>query len=119
MVMDGATSLEKSNLKPTSGAYIVNKIKNDLPKLKGNVIERLNHISKDLYKEIEDNNVVNDKMLPSCGLSMIEIQNDKVIVYTLGDCEAFIVKKDNSTQRIIINDLIHLDDFALNELINN
>ena len=29
MVMDGATSLEKSNLRPTSGSYIVNKIKNE------------------------------------------------------------------------------------------
>ena len=60
MVMDGATSLEKSDLKPTSGAYLVNYIKRELPKLSGPVIERLSVISKNIYNTLSQNNTINE-----------------------------------------------------------
>lgn len=117
MVMDGATALEKSSLKPTSGSFLVNKIKKDLPKEKGTIIERLDSISKKLYKMLEKSNTVSEKILPSCGLSWVEFDNEYVIIHTIGDCEAFIAKKDGSTKRIIINDLIELDNKSISELI--
>ena len=117
MVIDGATSLEKSNLKPTSGAYLVSYLKKELPKLNGSVIERLNIVSKDMHKMLAKNNNVNEKILPSCGISWIEFHNDKIIVHSIGDCEVFITKKDNTTERIVIDDLLKLDDISLNKLI--
>lgn len=117
MVMDGATSLDKSNLKPTSGSYLVNKIKSDLPKLKGDIISRLDIIAKDIYKTLEDSNGMDSRILPSAGLSWVEFQQNEIIVHTIGDCEASIVTKDNKVIRIVINDLLKLDDIAINELI--
>ena len=53
MVIDGATALEKSNLKPTSGAYLAGYIKTTLPKIKGDISERLNIVSKNIYRTLE------------------------------------------------------------------
>ena len=116
MVIDGATSLEKSNLKPTSGAYLAGYIKTTLPKIKGNIIERLNIVSKNIYRTLETNNNINEKILPSCGMAWVEFYGDKIIIHTIGDCEAFVVKKDNATARIVIDDLLKLDDISLDEL---
>lgn len=116
MVMDGATSLENSNLKPTGGSYLVNKLKKDLPKLKGNIFSRLNVISKNMYDEISENNDINVKMLPSAGLAWVEFDKDDLVVHTIGDCEATIITKENKIIRIVINDLIKLDDKAIEEM---
>lgn len=118
MVMDGATSLEKSDLKPTSGAYLVNYTKKELPKLSGTVIERLSIISKNIYNILSQNNTINERILPSCGMSWVEFFGRKVIIHTIGDCEAFIVKKDNTSERIVINDLLVLDSISINEIIS-
>ncbi len=117
MVMDGATSLIKSNLRPTSGSYLVNKVKNDLPKLKGDIETRLNIIAKDVYKTLELNNEMNSRILPSAGLSWVEFYQNEVVIHTIGDCEACVVTKDNKVIRIVISDLIELDNMAINELI--
>jgi len=118
MVVDGATSLEKSNLKPTSGCYLANKIKKRLPKLKGTIISRLDTISKEAYKEISKNKEMSKKILPSAALTWIEFENDYLTVHTIGDCEATIITKSNEIIRIVVNDLIKLDDKAIDELIN-
>lgn len=117
MVMDGATSLEKTPLQPTGGAYLVNKISTCLPKLKGDIIDRLDVVAKDVYQTLKKDNLTNLKMLPSAGLAWIEFEGDEVIVHTIGDCEAAIVAKDNKVTRIIIKDLLKLDAQALDELV--
>lgn len=117
MVMDGATALEKSSLKPTSGSFLVNKVKNDLTKHKGSIIERLDKVAIETYKMLENFNTINEKMVPSCGLSWVEFNDEYVAIHTIGDCEAFINFKNGMSQRIIINDLIKLDEKAINELV--
>ena len=46
MVLDGATSLVSSGIKPTEGSWFVSRIKGNLPKKCDDVIEKLEYISK-------------------------------------------------------------------------
>lgn len=117
MVIDGATSLEKGSLKPTGGCYLSNKIKKELPRLKGNIVSRLDKISKDMYKELSSTSSISVRSLPSAGLAWVEFNNDEIITHTVGDCEITIITKDNEIIRIVIDDIIKLDDKAIDEMI--
>lgn len=113
-VIDGATSLLPSFFKPTSGSYFVSYIKQNLPKLNGSIIDRLNLISSNFSKLIKENK---EEYLPSAGISWVEIENKKVNIHSIGDCEIVVCLKDNSIKRFVQPELIELDNKAINKMI--
>ncbi len=114
MVIDGATSLLPSSFKPTSGSYFVSYIKAKLPKLDGTIIERLNNISTSFSKLIENNK---EEYLPSAGISFVEINDNTIDIYSIGDCEVVVCLKDNTIKRYVQDELIKLDNKAIEEMI--
>lgn len=116
MVIDGATSLSKSNLVPSSGAYLMNQIKEVIPTLKGSIIERLNTVSKQVYNQLKKEGNLTINMLPSAGLAWVEFHDEYIDIFTIGDCEVCIVKKDNDIIRIMLDDLSRLDSKAIEEM---
>lgn len=124
MVCDGATPLYKIGIKPTEAAWFVTYIKKHMPKNCNNVIEKLNDISKEAYKEFfklnELNHINKNDILyyPSCGIAWVELKDDDLYVYTIGDCEAVIKTKENEIIRIILPILPKLDNEALSKIID-
>lgn len=120
IVCDGATPLYKSDIKPSEAAWFVNFIKNNMPSSCDDVLKQLNKISSYAYEEYNKLNVhCNDEVLsyPSCGMSIVEIKDNMAYIYTIGDCEVVIKKKDGKFIRIIQEDLIKFDNAALDIMI--
>ena len=102
IVCDGATPLYKSNIKPSEASWFVSFIKKNMPKKCNNVLEQLNKISKEAYIEFNKLNMNNKEDIlsyPSCGMAILEIKNNIGYIYTIGDCEAVIKRKDNRLDR--------------------
>lgn len=116
MVIDGATSLKKTNLKPTDGSFFASEIKRILTHSKSDVLESLNFISKFVF---DDNNLSdeNNMYLPSAGLAWAEFDDNIIKCHTIGDCEIIIKTKDKKIIRLRKNELINLDNIAKNEMI--
>lgn len=117
MVLDGATSLEKTSLFPSAGAYLVDQIKKRLPLLEGSIMSRLDIIAKDIYKELFEDVQVKDSVLPSAALAWVEFDNETVTVHIIGDCEVAIVTKKGNINRIVNEELSRLDNIAIKEMI--
>ena len=120
MVCDGATPLFKSNIKPSEAAWFVNFIKDNMPYKCDDVIKQLDKISKDAFDEYNKiNTYQNDEVLsyPSCGIALLEIKDNMAYIYTIGDCEVVIKKKDGKFKRIIQEQLIYFDNKALDLMI--
>lgn len=113
MVCDGATSLVKTNIKPTEASWFVSLIKKKLPKRSNNIIEDLASISKYAYSEYEYKDL---KYLPSCGIAAVSFNNDLITINTIGDCEAIIKFKNGKIERMLIEALPKLDMMVINEM---
>ena len=119
IVCDGATPLYKSNIKPSEAAWFVTFIKKHMPKKCNNVINELNKISKLAYLEyskMNSNSKEGVLSYPSAGLSILERIDNMVYIYTIGDCEAVIRKKDGKLIRIVQTKLSELDKISLEEM---
>ena len=114
MVLDGATPLKKSGIKPTSASWFANFVKTNLPKQRGTVLQRLEQVSQKAYKWLKDNNLHND--LPTAGIAWAEVCNDHINVYSIGDCEVTVVAKDKKLCRVVGNQLINLDKIAIDKI---
>ena len=124
MVIDGATSLMKTDLfNPTEGSWFVSFIKRRLSAKSKHVFEKLSNISKQAYAEfcaVLDKNGLNPQDLlyyPSAGLALAEIVEDKVVINTIGDCEAVVKFKDGKTVRLVQKELLKLDAYALERMV--
>ncbi len=116
MVMDGATPLEKCDVKPSVASWFVSFVKKNLPKTKGNTMQRLEQVSREAYQLLKDKGVQSDNM-PSAGLAWAEVYDDKITVYSVGDCEATVVLKDKVASRIVGQKLIDLDKIAIDKMV--
>ena len=122
MVLDGATSLVSSGIKPTEGSWFVSRIKQSLPQKCDNVIEKLEYISKKTYAEFIELSKIDSKTdsvlyYPSAGLSCAVVKDNKVQIFTTGDCEAVVKLKDGKIIRHIFPMLAELDKVALDMMI--
>lgn len=117
MVVDGATSLKKTNLKPTDGSFFADQIKKGLSSKNINVFESLNNVSKSVFKKIYKKDDKTDEYLPSAGLAWVEFNEYQINCHTIGDCEIIIKTKDDRIIRLRKEELINLDDVAKNEMI--
>lgn len=126
MVIDGATPLydyENSNPKmlgykyKTWASWLVSELKKDINK-NDNIKDTLINTSKRLFNEFISINPNEKKYFPSCNFSIVEIIDNKINVTTIGDCEIFIKFKNNSTKRIYQEELLKLDQMALDEMIS-
>ena len=124
MVIDGATALQKTNLfKPTEASWFVSFVKQKLKGKKRGVYQKLSEISRQAFYKFNDilskNSFSLDDLLycPSAGISFAEINNDKVDIYTIGDCEAVIKLKSGKIIRLIQPQLPELDKIALEKII--
>lgn len=125
MVIDGATALQKTNLfKPTEASWFVSFVKERLKGKTVGVYEKLCEISKQAFYKFNDTlsknkfNLENLSYYPSAGISFAEIKNDKVDIYTIGDCEAVIKLKSGKVIRLIQPQLPELDKTALEKIID-
>ena len=118
LVIDGATPLVKNNVKPTEASWFAGFIKKNLKKNDGNLINKLNEISKKAYKQFAKISILNKKYFPSCALAWVEINNNKIVAHTIGDCEIVIKYKDNTLKRLLIEDLPKLDNGAIQQMVN-
>ena len=122
MVLDGATSLVSSGIKPTEGSWFVSRIKDNLPQKCDNVLEKLKFISKKTYAEFIELSKINhgdESVLyyPSAGLSCAAVNGEKVQIFTTGDCEAVVKLKDGKIIRHVFPMLADLDKGALDMMI--
>ncbi len=124
MVIDGATPLKKTNaFKPTEASWFVSFIKSRLKQNTDNVYKKLSEISKQAFLKFDnilsENKISLDNLTyyPSAGLSFVEINGDKVDIYTIGDCEALVKLKNGSLIRLIQPQLPELDKNALEKII--
>lgn len=110
-VLDGATGIGNTNYKnKTEASIFVKELKKAL----------LNNASYDLNTVINDfakANISNYFSSPSCGAAIIQIIDDSIITYNIGDCEILIKFIDGHIQRICQKELQELDQIALTELI--
>lgn len=118
MVMDGATPLLKSGIKPTEASWFVSYIKKNLPKNCQNVVEKLNNISINAVETLKSYNFeINEKYMPSTGLAWIELKNDYIVAHTIGDCEVTARLKNGQIVRVYQTELLKLDNIAVKELV--
>ena len=124
MVIDGATALMKTDLfKPTEGSWFVSFIKRRLSSKSKHVFEKLSTISKQAYDEfcaVLDKNGINPTdflYYPSAGLALAEVVEDKVVISTIGDCEAVVKFKDGKIVRLVQGELLKLDAYALERMV--
>lgn len=114
MVMDGATPLLKTGIKPSEASWFVSFIKSHLAKNQENILEKLDKISLLAYQKfLQLSQNSNPQYFPSAGLAWIEINGDIVDAYTIGDCEIAIKYKNDNVKRIIDYRLPKLDAYAL------
>lgn len=116
MVVDGATSLESSGIKPSEACWLVNLLKKNILKEKGTIIERLNLISQEGYRQFKKLGNNSLDYLPSATLAWVEFKNDNIVCYTIGDCEIVIKFKDGTIKRLVQKELKKLDDCALEKM---
>ena len=114
MVIDGATPLIKYE-DFNSACWMVNYIKNNISKLKANIVERLKILSKSGYSELPIPNKSQD-YIPSASLSFIEYDEEYFYIGILGDCEVTCITKDNQVHRYYSTDLARLDNISIKEL---
>lgn len=114
MVIDGATPLIKEGTF-NSACWLVNFLKKNLTNFNGNVLEKLEELSKIGLEEIPLKEKSSD-YLPSASMSFIEFNKNKALVYLLGDCEVVLRYKDGQVVRYYNDSLNHLDTISLNEL---
>lgn len=113
LVLDGATGLLPSKLYPTSGANFASYIKSHLPKNYILLDEKLENISKEFYLKYF-NGVDDMAILPSAGMVIANLNQDKVNLAYIGDCEIAVEYKDDSFQLFMQKELSQLDKKAIN-----
>ena len=118
MVCDGATALHKSCVRPSDGSWLVSYIKKNLDKAATDVRGQLKKIAASAYGEFAKltGGLGDELCLPSAGLAWAELHGQRVAIYTIGDCEAAIIKRDGSKIRHVIPSLPRLDNIALEHI---
>ncbi|MBE7090182.1 MAG: hypothetical protein E7362_05200 [Clostridiales bacterium] len=117
MVLDGATPLCPLGISPSDASWLVSFVKDNLPKRCNDLESELHKIAKmagEKLRAMLNNNPVH---LPSASLAFAQIVDNKVIICTLGDCEAIIKTKNGNITRQVIPTLSKLDGIALNAII--
>ena len=117
MVIDGATPLIKVN-NFNEACWMVNYIKKNINKLKGNIKERLLVLSKDGYSNLPVK-VKDEEYLPSAGMAWVESDGNYFYASVLGDCEVTFITKDNQIVRCHTTRLNELDGISISELVRN
>lgn len=115
MVIDGATPLIKTN-DFNEACWMVSYLKENINKLNGSIIERLNKLSRDGFKKLPVK-IKEEDYLPSASLAFVEVTDEYFNAYTLGDCEVTFILKDGSLKRCYETDLCILDNISINELV--
>lgn len=117
MVMDGATPLVKNGVKPTEASWLVSFVKKRLPLTCENVVGKLKEISISALEQlVEWKFPIDDKYMPSCGISFVNFLGDKIEAQTLGDCEVTFRLKNGEVVRVYQDDLIKLDAIAVEKM---
>jgi hypothetical protein len=103
-IIDAATALCEPTHQPSEGVFLNNKIKEyflDLYKrgkiTPKNFIKQMNNLSKKIYKDfIKGNKNIKERyQFPNASMAFCLIDVCDVHVFTIGDCCAFIRRKDN------------------------
>lgn len=117
MVLDGATPLCKTNIKPSSASWFVSFVKKNIVSEKGGINQRLEKISQKAFEWLNTHGLFEQDFLPSAGMAWAQIDGESIVVNTIGDCEATVVKRDDSVERVVQKELFALDGFAINEMV--
>ena len=125
MVIDGATPLYSKEMPTpkefgikysTWASMLVSILKKKLTNT-NDTFKTLNDVSKELYELFMKINLNDKKYFPSCNLAYAKINNDKINISVIGDCECFIKFNDGRIKRIYQPELKELDRKALEEYI--
>ena len=117
MVIDGATPLIKVN-NFNEACWMVNYIKKNINKLKGNIKERLLVLSKDGFNKLPVK-MKDEEYLPSAGMAWVEYDEKYFYANVLGDCEVTFITKDGQIVRCHTTRLNELDGISISELVKN
>ncbi|MBE5756500.1 MAG: hypothetical protein E7342_01745 [Clostridiales bacterium] len=112
-VIDGATNLSFKGYKYKSEASILaDFLKKEILKVKKSFTE---NTLVDLSKKAVSLNLTS---FPSCGISIVKIENNKLKLFSLGDLDIIYKLKTGEVFNFKKYDLINLDKIALEELKN-
>ncbi len=113
LVMDGATGLVPSSLLPSTGAHFVNYIKRHLPKKYIHLKDALKKISIKYYEQYFLNNA-DMSILPSVGMVVVNIDDNRINLDYIGDSQIVIENKEHQFKNYQQQELVKLDDISLN-----
>ncbi len=116
VIMDGASSLYPVKTSKSDAAQFITFIKEELKKYQsGDILAYLEQLSQKYYlaNYTED---IEAAMMPSCGMVIIQIEKDEIIIYNIGDVEACVITKQ---EKIFIKqpELEKLDALVLDKML--
>lgn len=117
-VLDGASSLYNEKTYQSDASLFVNYVKTELLKYKsGNLIDYINNISLNFLEKYTIN-YSDPAKIPSCGMAICHLINDKIECYLIGDCEISYIDKNNMKHLLQLSELKSLDSKAIKSLID-
>lgn len=117
LVLDGATSLQPSDKKPTSGSWLAKFIKNHLKRHETDIISSLHHISSLAYEEFEVTSRHSLDYLPSAGIALAVFQEEQIDLYYIGDCSLVVFTKDGDSHYFQQKALLGLDQQVIDRMV--
>lgn len=117
LILDGATSLYKTDDRPTSGSWFANFIKSHLKPYEEDIIASLNRISQLAFEErVSSLNAKNISYLPTAGIAAAVFKDKEIHLYHIGDCGIAVFCKNSTSHLFVQPALKALDQRVIEDM---